>query len=246
MHVANELLSSGSQPSVDAIARAAGVSRTTFYRSFRSRAELFAELKREPEPNTRRRIIDAAYELLQRKTLAELSMDELAVVARISRANLYRIFPGKAALFQALLLAYSPFEPVMALIQRMGDRPPDEFIPQLVLTAYRSVSGRQGIARTLLLEVTSMTPETQQPFEQTGLRAFAAIAGYLQTQMEAGELCRMHPILAVQSLVGSVMMHLLSAPVLGQSIARIPSGDEAVLELAQLWLRGMRPGAASR
>jgi AcrR family transcriptional regulator len=241
MTVASQMLSSGLQPSVDAIARAAGVSRTTFYRTFRSRAQLFAELKREPEPDTRRRILDAAAQLLQRKTLAELSMDELAVAARISRANLYRLFPGKPALFQALLLAYSPFEPVMALLERMGDRPPEEFIPQLVLTAYRAVAGRQGIARTLLLEVTSMTPETQQPFAQTGLRAFAAIAFYLQTQMEAGRLRPMHPILAVQSLVGSVMLHLLSAPVLGQSIARIPSGEEAVLQLAQLWLRGMRP-----
>ena len=50
MHAATGMLSSGSQPSVDAIARAAGVSRTTFYRSFRSRAELLAELQREPEP----------------------------------------------------------------------------------------------------------------------------------------------------------------------------------------------------
>jgi AcrR family transcriptional regulator len=235
------MLSSGLQPSVDAIARAAGVSRTTFYRTFRSRAQLFAELKREPQPDTRRRILDAAYQLLQRKTLAELSMDELAVAARISRANLYRLFPGKPALFQALLVAYSPFEPVMALLERMGDRPPEEFIPQLVSTAYRAVAGRQGIARTLLLEVTSMTPETQQPFAQTGLRVIAALAFYLQTQMEAGRLRPMHPILAMQSLVGSVMMHLLSAPVLGQSIARIPAGEEAVLQLAQLWLRGMRP-----
>ena len=241
MDVADEMLSSGSQPSVDAIARAAGISRTTFYRSFRSRAELFAELKREPEPDTRRRILDAAYELLQRQTLAQLSMDELAVAARISRANLYRLFPGKPALFRALLIAYSPFEPVMALIQRSGGLPPEEFIPQLVLTAYHAVAGREGIARTLLLEVTSMTPETQEPFAQTGLRAFAAIAAYLQAQMRTGRLRTMHPLLALQSLVGSVMLHVLSTPVLGESIAGIPAGDEAVLQLAQLWLRGMGP-----
>ncbi|TMD43764.1 MAG: helix-turn-helix transcriptional regulator [Chloroflexi bacterium] len=241
MHAATGMLSSGSQPSVDAIARAAGVSRTTFYRSFRSRAELLAELQREPEPETGRRILDAAYALLQRQTLAQLSMDELAVAARISRASLYRLFPGKPALFRALLIAYSPFEPVMALIQRIGDRPPEEFVPQLVLTAYHAVAGREGIARTLLLEVTSMTPETQEPFAQTGLRAFAAIAAYLQAQMRAGRLRTMHPLLALQGLVGSVMLHVLSTPVLGESIAGIPAGDEAVLQLAQLWLRGMGP-----
>ena len=243
MTEASRLLARTEQPSVDEIANAAGVSRTTFYRAFPSRADLLAELKLEPEPDTRRRILDAAYELLQRTSLAELSMDELAVAARISRANLYRYFPGKSALFQALLLAFSPFEPVMALFQRSGDRPPEELIPQLVLTAYRHLIGKTGVARTLLLEVTSMTPETQQPFAETGLRAFGILAGYIQAQMQAGRLRRMPPILALQSLIGGVMMHILSAPVLLQGAVPVPSGEEAVLQIAQVWLRGMRPEA---
>ncbi|HVH65186.1 MAG TPA: helix-turn-helix domain-containing protein [Candidatus Acidoferrum sp.] len=243
MREASRLLSEDEQTSVETIARAAGVSRTTFYRAFPSRADLLAELKLEPEPDTRRRILDAAYELLQHHTLAELSMDELAVAARISRANLYRLFAGKAALFRALILAYSPFEPVMALFERMGDRPPEELIPQLVLTAYRSVAGRSGVARTLLLEVTALSPDTQAPFAETGLRAFATLAAYLHVQMQAGRLRQVHPILALQSLVGGVMMHVLSTPVLGQGNLPVPAGEGAVIELAQIWLRGMRPEA---
>jgi AcrR family transcriptional regulator len=170
-------------------------------------------------------------------------MDELAVAAGISRANLYRLFPGKTALFRAMLLAYSPFEPAMALLQQMGDRPPEEFIPQLVLTAYRTVTGKTGVVRTLLLEVTSLSPETQEPFAETGLRAFASLAAYLQTQMRAGRLRTIDPILALQSLVGSVMMHVLSARVLGQGRMPAPSGEDAVVQLAHIWLRGMRPEA---
>lgn len=241
MKEASRLLSNDEQTSVETIARAAGVSRTTFYRSFPSRAELLAELKLEPEPDTRRRALDTALALLQNHTLAELSMDELAATARISRANLYRLFPGKPALFRALLLAYSPFEPVMALFQRLGDRPPDELIPQLVLTAYRTVAGKSGVARTLLLEVTSLAPDTQGPFAETGLRAFATLASYLQAQMRAGRLRPMPPILALQSLIGGVMMHVLSAPVLGQAQLPVPAGEEAALEVAHIWLRGMRP-----
>ena len=243
MNEAARLIARGDQPSIDAIARAAGVSRTTFYRAFPSRADLFAELKLEPEPDTRRRILDAAAQMLQAQTLAELSMDELAAAAHISRANLYRLFPGKAALFREMLVTYSPFEPAMALFARMGDRPPEEFIPHLVLTAYRSVAGKPGIARTILLQVTSMTPEAQQPFAETGLRAIAMLAGYLQAQMQAGRLRTMHPVLALQGLVGSVMMHVLSGPVLGSSGAAVPAGEDAVVQLAHIWLRGMRPEA---
>lgn len=241
MKEATRLLSRGEQPSVGEIARAAGVSRTTFYRSFPSRADLLVELKVEPEPDTRQRVVDAARRLLQTQTLADLSMDELALEARVSRASLYRLFPGKAALFRAILIAYSPFEPVMGLLDRLGDRPPDELIPELVATAYRAVAGQTGIARTLVFEVTSMTADTQEAFAETGLRAFGRLSQYLASQMAAGRLRRVHPMLALQSLVGSVMIHVLSEPLLSQARVDVPAGEEAVRRLAELWLRGMRP-----
>jgi len=147
-------------------------------------------------------------------------------------------------LFRAMVLAYSPFEPVMAVFARAGDGPPEEVIPEVVLTAYRTVAGRSGIVRTLLLEVTSMTPEPTQAFAETGLRAFGTFAQYLAGQMAAGRLRRMHPMLAVQSLVGGLMFHMLAGPVLSQATVDVPAGEEVALEFANIWLRGMRPEAA--
>jgi AcrR family transcriptional regulator len=243
MTAATSLLSAGGQPSVKEIAGAAGLSRTTFYRTFPSRAELLEALQLQPGPDTHQRILEAALQMLRTQTLSNLSMDELASAAGVSRANLYRLYSGKAALFRAILIAYSPFEPAMALFARFGNRPPEEVIPELVLTAYRSVAGRTGLVRTLLLEVTSMTPETQQAFTETGLRAFGTFAGYLSAQMAAGRLRRVHPMLAVQSLVGGVMFHLLAGPVLSQATVDVPAGEAAALQFAQVWLRGMRPEA---
>ena len=181
MREAARLYEAGEPPSVDAIAEAAGVSRTTLYRIFPSRAALLDTLAIAPEPGTRQRILEAALRLLASRSLSDLSMDELAAEAGVSRANLYRLFPGKSALFRAILLAYSPFEPVMALLARAAGRPPDEVIPQVVLAAYRTVARHRGIVRTLLLEITSMAPETQQVFAETGVRAFATFGGYLAT-----------------------------------------------------------------
>jgi AcrR family transcriptional regulator len=244
MNEAARLLSGDRQSSVDAIASAAGVSRTTFYRAFPSRAELLEALELQPEPDTRQRVLDASIRLLRTQTLKELSMDELASEAGVSRANLYRLFPGKSALFRAILLAYSPFEPVMAVFARAGDRPPEEVIPEIVLTAYRTVAGRTGIVRTLLLEVTSMTPEMTQTFAETGLQAFGTFARYLAGQMAAGRLRQMHPMLAVQSLVGGLMFHLLAGPVMSQATIEVPAGEEVARQFAGIWLRGMRPEEA--
>jgi TetR/AcrR family transcriptional repressor of mexJK operon len=246
MTEASRVLARNRQASVEDIAIAAGVSRTTFYRAFPSRAQLLRAIEVQPEPDTRQRVLDASIRMLRTQTLKELSMDALATEAGVSRANLYRLFPGKSALFKAILLAYSPFEPVMAVFARASDHPPEEVIPEVVLTAYRTVAGHTGIVRTLLLEVTSMTPEFVQAFAETGLVAFGTFAQYLAGQMAMGRLRRIHPMVAVQSLVGGVMFHLLAAPVMSQGMVGVPSGEEVVLQFAHLWLRGMRPEATTR
>src|SRR5690349_18422614 len=80
---------------VDRITRRAGVSRATFYRHFGSRANLLASVEHEPRPAARQRVLAAAQDMLVRRTLAELSMDELARAASVSRGTLYRLVPGK-------------------------------------------------------------------------------------------------------------------------------------------------------
>jgi len=38
-----------------------------------------------------------------------------------------------------------------------------------------------------------------------------------------------------------VVLHLLAEPVFSQAGVEAPGGEEAVMEFARLWLRGMRP-----
>jgi len=118
------VLATGEKPTVAQFAEAAGVSRASFYRAFESRGALLEALAVQPEPGARERILDAAFDLVGTHGLAALSMDDLATQAGVSRATLYRLYPGKPALFMSLVRTYSPLEPVSRLAIEMKDEPP--------------------------------------------------------------------------------------------------------------------------
>ena len=99
---AREVLARDAGAPVATVATAAGLSRATVHRHFRTRADLLAALDLEPDPDARTRVLAAAAELIAGHGLAALSMDDLAALAGVSRATVYRLFPGKAALVEAL------------------------------------------------------------------------------------------------------------------------------------------------
>lgn len=241
---ARPLLERGS-PSVEAIAAAAGVSRATFYRAYPSRGALLKELDLAPDPDARERVVAAALELVARTGLAGLGMEEVAERAGVSRATLYRLFGGKAALFQAVIQTYTPLEPVVGLLDRVRDRPPEEVVPALTREVARTMEDRLGVVAVLLLQVTSGAAGSELAREWALDRVAGQLAGYLAAQMSAGRLRTMHPLLALQGLIGPIFFHLATREVLVARLGLEMPLTEAVEALTATWLRAMRPEEAT-
>lgn len=225
---------------VAVIAADAGVSRATFYRYFPSRAALLDVLDIDRDPDTRERVLAAAMELLARDGLARLSVDDVADRAGVSRASVYRLYPGKSALFGALLAAESPFAEVSATLRRIGDRPPDEVLPELLRIANHIADTRLGVVRALMFEVSTGTPEALDAARAL-LPMLGDITHYFAAQMEAGTIRPMHPILAAQALVGPLIFHQvlrsIAEPLLGLDVR----SEAAAREFAGVALRGLAP-----
>ena len=240
-----DVLADDPDASVKTIARAARVSRATFYRHFRSRAELLEALDIEPDPGTRDRILAAAVILVGRDGLRAMSMDELAAMAGVSRASVYRLFPGKPALFDALLATYSPFERVLEVLETQAARPAAEVLPALTHGAAEVAAPRVGIIRSLLLEVTSGSPDAIAGADARIARVIGALAEYLGREMAAGRLRPVHPVLAAQALMGPIILHILTRPEAEHLGALGMPLETAVDELTAVTLHGMVASATS-
>lgn len=234
----------GGRPSVHDFAAAAGVSRATFYRAFRSRDELLEALQRPAEPDSSERILRAALEVIGDRGLGAVSMDELADKAGVSRATLYRLFPGKPALFTAVVHAYTPLDPVIDVLNEREEEAPEVVLPEVARAIYRAVyaggEDRTGLMRALFAEVTRLSPDTEEATRETVAKVAGAMARYMVAQMSAGRLRQMHPLLAIQSFIGPIFFHLMTRKAAERVLGAAFDGPQPVTELAEAWLRAMR------
>jgi AcrR family transcriptional regulator len=230
----------GNAPSMDEIAAAAGVSRAALYELFGSRGAILEALGMEHPPSWQDRILVAGAELLAERGLSGLSLDEVAARSGASRATVYRLFPGKAALFREIVRTYLPMEEGLEMLETMAHRPPAEVMSALAGSLAQAGHVRIGVLRSALFEVTGREDGSEEVVEEV-LENTRVMLRYLENQMAAGRLRRMHPLLAMQCFVAPIMLHMVSRPLAEDlGLADIPP-DEVVREFTEAWLRAMTP-----
>ena len=223
------------------IAAAAGVAVRTLYRFFGSRSALLTEAGCRPAPDTRDQILESALELVGRGGLAALSMDELAAAAGVSRATLYRLFPGKSALFGALIRTYSPWVRVAEVVDAMPDGPPEEMMPAVGMAVAEAMDGKAWLLLRLLSELLNGGQETAEGVQQGLARGLPDLIQYLSDQMTAGRLRRMDPLVALQLLAGPIVADQLTRPLAETLIGFGTPLNEFVEQVVAAWLRAMAP-----
>src|SRR5260370_9421 len=138
----------------------------------------------------------------------------VAAGARGAGATLYRLFPGKPALFTSLLRTYSPLEPVSRLANRMQDEPPEVVMPEIARTVFRTISGSGapgiGLLRAIVFEVSSLSPDAEEAARDLIATILGSVGAYVMAQMAAGRLRMMHPLPALQAFIGPIFFHLLT------------------------------------
>jgi AcrR family transcriptional regulator len=227
------------QATMTGLAQGAGVSVRTLYRLFGSREALMQELGYVPEPSVREHILAAALKIVGSRGLEALSMDDLATAAAVSRATLYRLFPGKSALFKGLMEAYSPWEAVGVVIEARPDGHPRDVMPAVARAMADTMDGRIGLLLPMVLEMVKENPDTKEGMRNALTGGLPKLVQYLSRQMAEGRLRRMNPIVAFQLLAGPIVVHLLTRPLAERALGLEMPVMEAVDQIAAAWLRSM-------
>jgi AcrR family transcriptional regulator len=217
-------------PSMDDMAAVAGVSRAALYGLFGSRAELLEALGAVVPPSVGDRILATAGELVAERGFGGLSLDEVAHRSGVSRATVYRLYPGKAALFREVVQAYLPIDEALQMMDTMADRPPNEVMATLARNLAQAGEVRIGVMRSVLFEVAGGTDGNEEFLDQVYLDV-QVIIRYLERQMTLGRFRTVDPVLAMQAFFAPVMFHAVSRPVLEQYGLRQLSLDDAVQAL---------------
>lgn len=231
----------GRQVTMANLAAAGGIGVRTLYRLFGSRETLLREAGCEPEPGPRERVLQAALEEVGRNGLDGLSMDDLAATAGISRATLYRLYPGKPALFTEVIRSYSPWESVAEVLNAMPDDDPEDVIPAVTIAIAESLHGRTALLLRIVFELIQKNPDTVEGMQHGLVHGLPDLVRYLSTQMETGRIRTMDPILAAQLLAGPIVTHELTAPLARALDPTGTTSTDPLDEITQAWLRAMAP-----
>jgi AcrR family transcriptional regulator len=231
----------GAAPSMDEMALAAGVSRAALYGLFGNRAALLDAIGADVPPSVEERILVAGGEIVAERGFGGLTLDEVAQRSGVSRATVYRLYPGKAALYREVVRAHLPADEAMQMMDSMPDRPPNEVMTTLARSLAQAGEVRIGVLRSVLFEVSTGPGGGNEEFLDEAYLNVQVVISYLERQMDAGRFRKIDPVLAMQAFLAPVMFHAVSRPVLEQYGLLNLSLEDAVQTLTDSWLRAMAP-----
>jgi AcrR family transcriptional regulator len=161
---------------------------------------------RPREPETDKRILDAALHLMAEQGYARMSMDHVADLAGVTKPTIYRRYPGKIQLAMAAIVAYCADAPVI----ETGDTRADLIAQLNQLRHALDRPNGMGMVGTVLSEEHE-TPELLASFREYLVRPRRqAVRSILERAAARGELLpEANLAIAGTLLVGAYYAHYL-------------------------------------
>ena len=233
--------------SVLAIAREAGISRSTLLRRLSGTRAALDEAVRAAgvDPGgqvpVRARALNAAAALIAESGLAAATLEAIANRADCAVHSLYMAFGSRDELLRVVFERYSPipdFEDAL-------DTDTDD-LTATVRRLYQALAAALGreprVAPAILAEVFARpaSPTVETLSQHAVPRMLGVLGAWLNAQVQRGRIRDLPMPLLIQQLMGPMVLHMLVRPALATvAVVELPDMDTVCTELAANFVRAM-------
>jgi len=192
---------------------------------------------------TEQRIVEAAVQLFSRQGFSGTSTREVARLADVNEASLFRHFPRKQDLFWAALQSrLDHVRPRKELQEGLsqGDEP-ERVVPLIVELLVHTAVYRFELVRLLYVGLLELRPGTERLYRQYLAPIFCAINNYLEQCAKRGILRAFDPSITTVAFTTTVLAHQGLYSLLPDTGAPYANADEAVAAYSKFWLSVLLP-----
>jgi AcrR family transcriptional regulator len=182
-------------------------------------------------------LISTATSLFAANGFTGTTTKQIAKAAGVSEALLFKHFPTKHALYNAILAEKAQYSGLREAVEEATKKGDDQRLFTL-LASYRIRKGADPTLLRLLLFSALEEHELSNMFFQQQYRVFHdLLAGYIRQRIEDGAFRPVDPVLAARAFFGIILHHRLL-----HDIFKLPmhlSHEATVVEYVSLFLSGL-------
>jgi TetR/AcrR family transcriptional regulator len=204
--------------------------------------------------DTRERILQAAADEFAERGFSGARVDAIARRARANKAMLYYHVGGKAALYEAVLMAN--FDRVDRAIRSALaiEAPADEKLRSLIAAVFGFLKENPGHGRIMLRELASGAAHLTPAVAGRMIAIFEIVFGLLHGGIEDGSFRDVPPLLTHLTFLGGALLFSNSRFFRDHIVAKMPEASERLLPrgedvpdlYADLLLNGLRRSSEGR
>jgi AcrR family transcriptional regulator len=189
------------------------------------------------------RIVEAAAQLFAHNGFKGTTTRDIAQLADLNEATLFRYFPRKPDLFWAAVESHVARVKLARDTQTSlaSDDAPTIVVPLLVGFILDNLKNQPDLRRLLHVAAFEL-PESDQMIREHLGPIFDMVCAYFKRCAERGIMRNVAPSLAALGLLGAITAHRSLCKLFTEKEPPYPNEEQALSAYAVLWLNGLLPG----
>lgn len=187
---------------------------------------------------TRLRILEAALRMFSQKGYSGATTREMAREAGVSEMTLFRHFPSKEALFEAVLSTHTFLPALKGIIPSLQTMPVDEALVSLARKYLETLDARRDFIKIMLSECRFFPEKVHAIYHAFLSEIFSTLAAYFREMQKKGVMRPFDPLLGARAFLAMFFTYFLTTDIVMFQAREHSSADMVIHEYVGFFLRG--------